>query len=219
MHDLMMHDTPSPSRSMRVQAVIDHPHIADWFFTVKLSEFVEQWLYKALDAEWHWYRFEYQARGSTHAHGCAKQINYVPLCKRQVQLGCYNRTFSKPVQQPLLSRKICYNVGKMPLSLYYSMLIGWLQQLIHLSLMNFGPFLNHIPVLSHSKTLTVIYHDLLNSVQRHTRCSAAYCLRKKANNDEPQCRFNYPFPEQTTSYLEFEKRTSGSIRATLNKDK
>jgi hypothetical protein len=28
-----------------------------------------------LDAEWHWYRFEYQARGSIHCHGCAKLKN------------------------------------------------------------------------------------------------------------------------------------------------
>ena len=27
------------------------------------------------DAEWYWYRFEYQARGSIHAHGCAKLKN------------------------------------------------------------------------------------------------------------------------------------------------
>ena len=28
-----------------------------------------------MDAEWFWYRFEYQARGSIHAHGCAKLKN------------------------------------------------------------------------------------------------------------------------------------------------
>ena len=28
-----------------------------------------------MGAEWHWYRFEYQAHGSTHAHGCAKLTN------------------------------------------------------------------------------------------------------------------------------------------------
>lgn len=59
------------------------------------------------------------------------------------------------------------------------------------------------------------YSDLLNSVQRHTKCSAAYCLRKKANSDEEQCRFNYPFPEQDTTQLAFEKLTNGSIRGTL----
>lgn len=41
MHNLMIHSTTSPTRPMRVQAVIDHPHIADWFFTVKLSDVVE----------------------------------------------------------------------------------------------------------------------------------------------------------------------------------
>ena len=28
-----------------------------------------------MDAEWFWYRFEYQARGSILAHGCAKLKN------------------------------------------------------------------------------------------------------------------------------------------------
>ena len=60
---------------MRVQAVINQPHMADCIFTVKLSDFVEHWLYEAFGAEWYWYRFEYQARGSTHAHGCAKLKN------------------------------------------------------------------------------------------------------------------------------------------------
>ena len=44
MHNLMMHATPLNSRSVHVQAVIDHPLIADCFFTVKLSEFIDQWL-------------------------------------------------------------------------------------------------------------------------------------------------------------------------------
>ena len=32
-------------------------------------------MYKSLDAEWHWHRFEYQARGSIHCHGVAKLKN------------------------------------------------------------------------------------------------------------------------------------------------
>ena len=59
------------------------------------------------------------------------------------------------------------------------------------------------------------FSDLVNSVQRHTKCSAAYCLRKKGNQDEPTCRFKYPLPEQACSCLSFEKLTDGSIRATL----
>ena len=41
--------------------------------------------------------------------------------------------------------------------------------------------------------------DLLNMVQRHTRCSTNYCLRKKSNENELKCRFHFPFD------LEFEE--------------
>ncbi len=37
-------------------------------------------MYDSLDADWHWYRFEYQSRGSTHAHGCAKLKNDPGIC-------------------------------------------------------------------------------------------------------------------------------------------
>ena len=38
-----------------------------------------------LDADWHWFRFEYQARASIHAHGCAKLKYYpnIPLLQAQ----------------------------------------------------------------------------------------------------------------------------------------
>ena len=41
----------------------------------QLQEFVKHRLNGVLDAEWHWYRFEYQDRGSIHCHGCAKLKN------------------------------------------------------------------------------------------------------------------------------------------------
>ena len=82
LHNLLPHSQVSePSHSMRVHAVIDNPHITDWFFTSKLSDWVQHWLYDALGAEWHWYRIEYQARGSTHAHGCAKLHNDPGICQ------------------------------------------------------------------------------------------------------------------------------------------
>ena len=67
--------TLDETRSERAQAVIDNPHLTDWFFMQRLQEFVRHWLNGILDAEWHWYRFEYQARGSIHCHGCAKLKN------------------------------------------------------------------------------------------------------------------------------------------------
>ena len=65
---------------MRVMSVINNPHLTDWFFTSKVSDFVQSWLHDVLDADWYWLRYEYQARGSTHAHGCAKLKNDSGLC-------------------------------------------------------------------------------------------------------------------------------------------
>ena len=48
------------------------------------------------------------------------------------------------------------------------------------------------------------YVDLLNTVQRHTRCSTNYCLRKKQNETNVKCRFNFPFQPCTSTKLEFE---------------
>ena len=59
----------------RRQAVINNPHNVDLFFTLRLESFNKHWLYKTLDAKWHWYRFEYQDRGSIHCHGTAKLSN------------------------------------------------------------------------------------------------------------------------------------------------
>ncbi len=59
------------SSEERRQNIINNPHIVDWFFTQRLENFIKYWLYDTLDAKWHWYRFEYQARGSIHCHGTA----------------------------------------------------------------------------------------------------------------------------------------------------
>lgn len=48
------------------------------------------------------------------------------------------------------------------------------------------------------------YVDLLNTVQRHTHCSSNYCLRKKQNESDLKCRFNFPLEISTTTKLEFE---------------
>ena len=47
--------------------------------------------------------------------------------------------------------------------------------------------------------------DLLNMVQRHTRCSTSYCLRKKSTDSEPKCRFNFPMDLCPKTRLEFEQ--------------
>ena len=59
------------------------------------------------------------------------------------------------------------------------------------------------------------YINLVNAVERHTRCSAGYCLRMKPGQQEATCRFKYPKPLQTSTELEFEQLSDGHIRTTV----
>ena len=49
-------------------------------YTNSRKSFIKHWLDKTLDAKSHWYRFEYQARGSIHCHDIAKLNNVPDLC-------------------------------------------------------------------------------------------------------------------------------------------
>ena len=53
------------------------------------------------------------------------------------------------------------------------------------------------------------YHALVNTVQRHTQCITAYCLRSKPGHQDPECRFGYPCEEQLSSTITFEKLDDG----------
>ena len=81
LHDLFGKKNENTSIEERRQNVINNPHIVDWFFTKRLESFIKNWLYNTLDARWHWYRYEYQHRGSIHCHGTAKLSNDPGLCK------------------------------------------------------------------------------------------------------------------------------------------
>ena len=59
------------------------------------------------------------------------------------------------------------------------------------------------------------YHDLTNSVERHTYCSPAYCLKRKVGRPVTKCRYNFPRPLLSKSTLTFEKLTDSSIHGTL----
>ena len=74
-----------------MKAVVINPHLTDWYFKQCLDKFLHHWLDGVLDADWHWFRFEYQAKGSIRAHGCAKLKNdpNVPLLRTQAAQGWF----------------------------------------------------------------------------------------------------------------------------------
>ena len=99
LHALFKADTDSElgnsSSEVRRQNVINNPHVVDWFFTQRLESFVKHWLYDTLGAKWHWFRYEYQGRGSIHCHGTDKLNNDPGLC--QTYSDCFKRFLTSKI--------------------------------------------------------------------------------------------------------------------------
>ena len=196
------------------QNLIDNPHLVDWFFTKRLENFLKHWLYKSLDAAWHWYRYEYQARrGSIHSHCVAKLKNDPNLCYLAATAS-EGYLAEKDFEENRLKQNNDQLLNKIQKGKEASKALcqyaDWL-----LSTMNLLPpdeNLWHKPQ-SHpcQKKITQIsdnddedYIDLLKTCQRHTRCSTQYCLKHKSNDSELKCRFNFPYELYNETKLEFE---------------
>ena len=228
LHHLMPHplDDTYITHTMRVQAVINNPHITDWYFTSKLSDFVDHWLYDTLCAEWHWYRLEYQARGSTHAHSCAKLKNDPGICSL-VQKAATGWLAQETLQNEFtqcsgteiadLQKAVQEGQEATTSVLEY---VDWLVTTCNEAMPDetwncpcpHPSAVDPQQIEDHNTD----YHDLVNAVQRHTRCSTAYCLRRKAGHQDLKCRFDYPLLEQHTSQINFSKQPDGIIRATVS---
>ena len=80
----------NPTNDELRQNVIANPHILTWLFTQRTESFVKWWLYKSLNASWHWYRYEFAVqRGSIHCHGLAKLRDDPGLC--ELTKSCFER--------------------------------------------------------------------------------------------------------------------------------
>jgi hypothetical protein len=186
----------------------------DWFFTQRLESFVKHWLYDTLGAKWHWFRYEYQGRGSIHCHGTAKLNNDPGLCQlTQTALkGFLAQKFKDENDCPdttELDQDIEAGQNAADTVCQY---VDWLLSTINPSPPDEDMWIRpevhpcqriHHDIPEHEKQFD--YVDLLNMVQRHTRCSTSYCLRKKSNEADLKCRFHYSFDHCSKTKLEFEK--------------
>ena len=221
LHKLMPHDPQTvPTCSMRVEAVIDNPHLTDC--CAKLKDWVQQWLYESLDAEWHWFRYEYQARGSTHAHGCAKLKNDPGISQLVTKAAAgwllsnepsTGEAYSTSTRDAIIREA---DEAKAAVLQYADWLVTTCNEAIAGQDSWNRPTLHPSSLSPSSVTDSdADYQDLVNCVERHSHCSAAYCLRKKCGQQIPTCRFDYPRPTLSNSTLTFEKLPNQSIRATL----
>ena len=202
LHALFNSSLTDTTPESRRNIVINNPHITDWFFTQRLENFIKHWLYSSLDAEWHWYRFEYQARGSIHCHGVAKLRNDQGLCKlSETALKGYlaEMVIEKAEQSDIIKLNKHILEGKkasQAVCEYVDWLLStynpnpredgfWIKPSIH-------PCQRQHRDIMNTQQSDDDYVDLLNTVQRHTRCSTEYCLRKKKNETNVNCQFNFP---------------------------
>ena len=186
---------------------------------------MKHWLYETLDADWHWYRYEFQARGSIHCHGTAKLKSDPGLCKltdialkgflaEKCHNSCDNSSLSTEISDGKKASKIiCEYVNRLlttwnPCPPQNEM---WSKPHIH-------PCSRQHKDISDSQQ-SDDYIDLINTVQRHTTCSTRYCLKHETNKEGLHCRFNYPFECSDITKLEFQpvhtKDKSKKYKATI----
>ncbi|CAG8693782.1 19014_t:CDS:1 [Cetraspora pellucida] len=151
----------------RCQDLIDNPLIAAWFFEKRFKVFLEKVLIPKWKLEDWWYRFEWQHCGSVHIYGIGK-LKDPPVFEWE---------------------KVKNNEEEL------NTIIQYLNSLVT----TINPELNAAvpdqhPCQKSSEELCDDIHDyveLINKLQRHTRCSSSYCLRVNKDGQQ-QCRFGYP---------------------------
>ena len=180
------------SSSARNKAVQENPAIADWFFYQRMVKFIDAFYVGVLGASDYWFRFEWQHRGSPHVHGIA----WLPD--------------APDVRQVLNSSESTSTAAKEVLLQYVDKIVSTVNPAVLPDGSNVDeappPKTNpHICNLPYSEVddFDQDLSDLIATCQRHTRCSAAYCLRTK--NGQQKCRFGYPKPLQPETALVMEE--------------
>jgi ATP-dependent DNA helicase PIF1 len=160
-------ENEADSAKRRQQNIIDNPHIATWFFTKRFETFFKDVLVKQWELDDYWYRFEWQHRGSVHVHGIGK--------KRNAPIIDWNAMKEDDDEK----RKV----------------IQYLDSIVT----TINPGVNAAIPARHPcqkgreeiKDDLQDYVELINKLQRHTRCSPSYCIRVNRKGEE-KCRFGYP---------------------------
>ncbi|CAB4005609.1 ATP-dependent DNA helicase PIF1-like [Paramuricea clavata] len=178
----------------------------------RLQEFVRHWLNGVLDAEWYWYRFEYQARGSIHCHGCEKLKNDPDIreLRNKACVAFLEGETTRYEMSPDDFEFLCGDVIRQgeDAEKLLRQYVDWLVTTFNEEL----PDENWRIPDPHPSAVSATtvdnrdndYHRLVNTVERHTRCSPAYCLKQKRVDLLAECRFGFPKPLQEETELSLE---------------
>ena len=179
---LICPDDPESSTS-RNKAVQENPAIADWFFYHRIVKFIDAFYVGVLGASDYWFCFEWQHRGSPHVHGLA-WFPDAPDVEQVLNNTDSNSTSARDALIQYVDKVVSTtnpavqpdggNVDEAPPP-------------------KTNPHICNLPY-SEVENFDQDLSDLIATCQRHTRCSAAYCLRTP--NGQQKCRFGYPKPLQ-----------------------
>ena len=183
---LICPDDPDSSSS-RNRALVENPAIADWFFHHRIQKFIDAFYVGVLGATDYWMRFEWQHRGSPHVHGLA----WFP---------------DAPDVERVLISTDGSDAAKEELTRYVDQIVSTTNPAVlpDGSNADSAPLPKTVPHICNKPYAEVEdfqqdLSDLVATCQRHTRCSAAYCLRTR--DGQQKCRFGYPKPLQPKTTL------------------
>ena len=184
---LICRDNPHSS-SARNKAVQENPAIADWFFYQRIVKFIDAFYVGVLGASDYWFRFEWQHRGSPHVHGLA----WLPDAPNVEEVLSNSDAISTAAKEALLQY-----VDKVVTTVNPAVLPNG-SNVDEAPPPKTNPHICNLPY-SEVEDFDQDLADLIATCQRHTRCSAAYCLRTR--NGQQKCRFGYPKPLQPETAL------------------
>lgn len=170
----MLNNSRIPLQRQRL--INENPSIVEDYFTYHATLFIKNIVCKIFSVADYWFRYEFQHRGSCHLHGLLWLSNALEP-----------RTFDNASDEEISKAKNFYDG----------------------SVSAFNPLRSTSPAVLHPyrlRSTNVSLNDashvseLLNRLQRHTRCTKGYCLGW--NGKEYICRFKFPKEQQEQSLLQ-----------------
>ena len=143
-----------------------HPYIVAQYLHLRFQTFLQTVLQPHLKFTDHWWRYEWQARGSGHLH-CLFWVKQAPVLGQLTD--AFRATFARFWGQKITAlnpHPLRLPDTRNPASLQSSLVMNTADQ--------FAAFLNRL--------------------QQHTTCRPSYCLRTRKGASKLECRFFYPRP-------------------------
>lgn len=166
LYRLLGYDDPnSLSFEVKSRLLADNPLIVSCFFNMRVEYFMDKCFRNHFNVKDMWYRVEFQHRGSCHVHGVV-WLDGAPDIKNIVTDE--DKKTAAEFFDKLIS---CKNPN-----------VNVLPNLVH-------------PCSQRGSEVTDVDDDLaqlVNRVQRHTKCSTSYCMKSKGGKKANSCRFGFP---------------------------